>query len=241
MKRLETTGLIIKKEKLASYETSVPLQTLILEDLAPFPGYYNSFHAPVPDKDLIPSHLFFVLKEFDYFNDDEFVRKTLAIRAATEIEFDAVPGQLQLFNLTHPCIRIRLQNIDSILPLVDAYKGAGMDFSRYKHVKPYDSLIKIKTFFPLKELEEGVYHHIQRPEEFFIAIPFMPDWKNFEEITLKIRRNAEFKHYDAALASAYTQQGMLEMVRIYTESCTPGQLQELRHKYCREMNRELCK
>jgi hypothetical protein len=241
MKRLDTIGLIIKKEKLASYEASIPLNELILEDLAPFPGYYDSFHVHLPDKDLITSHLFFVLKEFDYFNDDRFIRMTLAIKAATGIEFDAVPGQLQLFNINHPCIRIRLQHMDTIPPLADAYKGAGMDFVRYRNVKPYDSLIKIKTFFPLEELDEGIYHHTDHPELYFITIPFMPDWETFEEITLKVRSNAEFKHFDAALASAYTRQGMLEMVRVYTESCTSGQLQELRRNYFREMNRELGK
>ncbi len=241
MKRMETTGLIIKKEKLASYETSVPFHELILKDLAPFPGYYDSFQVPLPDKELIPSHLFFVLSRFDYFNDDGFIRKTLSIKSATGIEFDAASGQLEVFNILHPCIRIRLQKMDTIPPLVDAYKNAGWDFARYKQVKPYESLIKIKTFLTLEEMKEGVYRHTLRPEEFFITIPYMPDWKTFEEITLLIRRNSEFKRYDAALASAYTRQGMLEMVRIYTESCTPGQLQELRHIYCREMNRELCK
>ena len=238
---METTGLIIKKEKLASYEAGVPFHELILEDLAPFPGYYDSFQVPLPDKELIPSHLFFVLKEFDHFNDDGFIRKTLAIKATTGIEFDAVSGQLEVFNITHPCIRIRLQKMDSIPPLVDAYKSAGMEFERYRHVRPYDSLIKIKTFFPLEELEEGIYHHTYRPELYFITIPFMPDWNTFEELTLTIRRNSEFKRYDAALASAYIRRGMLEMVRIYSESCTPAQLQELRRNYSREMNRELYK
>lgn len=241
MKRMETTGLIIKKEKLAAYETSVPSHELILKDIAPFPGYYDSFQVPPPDKDLVPSHLFVVLKEFDYFNDDGFIRKTLGIKAATGIEFDAVSGQLEVFNITHPCIRIRLRKMDSIPFLVDAYKSAGMEFERYRHIRPYDSLIKIKTFFSLEELEEGIYHHIHRPELYFITIPFMPGWNTFEEITLRVRNNAAFKHYDAALACAYTRKGMLEMVRIYTESCTPDQLQELRHTYCREMNRELCK
>ncbi len=239
MKQLDTVGIIMKKEKLASFEVNVPLHDMVLEDLAPFPGYYDSFHVPIPEKELLPGHLFLVLKTLDYFNDDEFIRKTSAIRERTDFEFNAVLGQLLLFNEAHPCIRIRTQQLEIIPSLVDEFKNAGLEFVRAKIVKPYDSIIKIKTFFQLEEIQEGIYHHRTRPELHFVSIPFMPDWQTFEEITLLIRMNSEYKRYDAALASAYSHKGMIEMVRIYDISCTVQQLRELQRSYHREMNREL--
>ncbi|HOW25661.1 MAG TPA: hypothetical protein PK711_08310 [Bacteroidales bacterium] len=241
MKRLETTGLIIKKEKLASYETSVPFHELILEDLAPFPGYYDSFHVPPPEADLIPNHLFFVLRTFDFFNDAEFVRKTQRVRTTTGFDFDAAPGQLELFNEIHSCIRIRTGHLEWIPSMIESFKQEGIDFARYREVKPYQSLIRIKTYFSLKEVADGIYQHNYRPELNFLTIPYMPDWQTFEEITLLIRRNSGYQHYDAALASAYTHQGMMELVRIYDVSCTLDRLQDLQTRYHREIQRELNK
>ncbi|MBP6976856.1 MAG: hypothetical protein PHD61_00125 [Bacteroidales bacterium] len=241
MKQLDTIGIIIKKEKLASYESNVPLQEMILEDLAPFPGYYDSFQVPIPEKELLPNHLFFVARGMDYLNDDEFIRNTTRIRENTGWEFNAVQGQLLLFNKTHPCIRINTSQLGIVPELIEAYKNTGLEFIRWKRIKPYESIIKIRTFYQLDEVHEGIYHHRTRPELHFITIPFMPPWETFEEISLLIRMNSDYKRYDAALAAAYSADGMIDMVRIYDIACTLEQLQDLQLKYHREMKRELHK
>lgn len=241
MKRLDTIGIIIKKEKLASFESTKPVTELVLEDLSPFPGYYDQFSAPVDEKELLPRHLFFVLKGFDYFNDDAFIRNTHKIKANTGFAFDAVTGQLTLFNEIYPCLRIHTYDLEIIPALVEAYKMQGIQFLKQRPVKPYESIIKIRTLFQLDEMEEGIYRHIRKPAVHFITIPFMPDWDTFESMTLSIKRNSDYKHFDAALAAAYTKPGMVELVRIYDKSCTLDNLRDLKAKYFRELNREMQK
>jgi hypothetical protein len=237
MKRLDTPGIIIKKEKLATFESPVALAELVLEEIEPYPGYYDQYHIPMDEKELIPKHLFLLTRGLDYFNDDDFIRITSRIKSETSQPFDARMGQLYLFNEKYNCIRIHT-NYPGIIPgLIDDYKENGIQFIRTRTVKPYVSIIKIKSFFQLEEIQEGIYRHIRKPEVHFIVLPVQLDWDTFEHMTLSIRQNSDYKHYDAALAAAYVYNGMMEMVRIYDRLPRLDNLITLREKYLRDIRR----
>jgi hypothetical protein len=46
MKHIGTMGHLLKKEDLATFESTISFDQLILESQMPFPGYYELFKAP---------------------------------------------------------------------------------------------------------------------------------------------------------------------------------------------------
>ncbi len=234
MKRLDTIGTVTKKEKLATFESPVLLSELVLEEIEPFPGYYDPYHSPV-GKGKITRHLYLMTRDLDFFNDDEIIRATYRIKLAMPQFFDAKLGQLYLFNELTNCIRIHTHYPEIIPDLIQAYKDTGIHFIKTRIVKSYESLIKVKTFFQLSEIEEGIFRHVRKSEIHYLVIPAKISWNDFERLTLSIRQNSDYKLYDAALASAYTFNGMVEMVRIYDKSASLTNLITLREKYTRNI------
>jgi len=239
MRSVNTTGIIIKKETLASFQSAVRFNELVLEDISPFPGYYDHFHIPVTEKEILPKFLFFVLKSFNPFNDDEFLRITSKIRASLDFEFDARLGQLYLYNELKTCIRIRVKDYNKVSELILGYQKEGIEFAKNSSVKSYESIIKIKKHFILHEISPGIFEHHKKPEVHYIEIPGHINWDTFELLTTSLKQNAEYKNFDAALAAIHTADGVMDMIRIYDKSCTVEKLQNLKEKYDREISRYL--
>jgi len=237
MKVIDSTGIIIKKEKLAILESTFNYPELVLEDIAPFPGYYDHFHIPVTEKELPQKFVFIVLRSYNLFDDDFVVRIADSIRSKRNVEFDACIGQLYFYNELKSCIRIRLNNYEILPGLIQDFTDEGIQFAKFKSVKPYDSIIKIKKHMNLYEIEEGIFEHPVKKEVHYISIPNTMDWDAFEKLTLSIKQNSEYKIFDAALASVYARDKMLDMVRIYDKTCSIEKLQFLKDKYEKEILR----
>ena len=241
MLKLNTQGIIVKKEMLESLESPYAFKELILEDIAPFPGYYDHFHIPLDEKEILPKYLFLVVRSFDFFNDDMFLRMTVRIKSAFNFEFDACLGQLYLNNELKSCIRLMLNNYSIIPEIISAFENEGIVFSKNKKVKPYNSVIRIKTFFRLEEIFQGIFKHVLKPEVHYLEIPSFLDWDTFEHITLSLKRNLDNRQFDAALAAAYTRTHMIELVRIYDKDCNLEKLKVIKEKYIQEINEHLSK
>ena len=196
MRSINTTGIIIKKETLASLQSTINFNELVLEDISPFPGYYDHFHIPVSEKEVLPKFLFFVVRSFNLFNDDEFIRITNRIRAGLNIEFDARLGQLYLYNELKTCIRIRVNDYNIVSDLVSGYENEGIQFAKNRLVKPYDSIIRIKKHFILNEVSNGIFEHPEKPEVHYIEIAGYLDWDTFELLTSSIKHSSEYKNFE---------------------------------------------
>jgi len=234
-KKIGTIGFIIKKEKLAGLETSIDFKELILEDIDPFPGYY---HATPGDwrKDK-PKFLFFVVEPFPTWNNEKIIRKTIKIKKNFPYTFDALPGQISLFNKMYSCIRISVNNYSFLGELVDAFKKEGVIFRKKKNIKPYESLIKVLKFLEMEEKEENIFTCTPNDEINFIRLPIELDWNLFEEITYFLKYNNEYKSYDAALSSIYDKTGMIDMVRIFDKEINIEKLRVIKNGYLSEIKR----
>lgn len=237
MKQITAFGTIMKKEELASFESVMRFNELVLENRKPFPGYYDLFHVPVSKKEIVPKFLFLIIRSFDFFNDDAFVRITRKIGESVDFRFDARLGQLFLYNELTSCIRLRIENYTFVPELIRNYSTEGIHFAKHKTVKPFNSIIKIKKFFTFNELVEGIHAHPEKKSVHYIEIPELFDWEAFEHVTLFIKRNSDYKNFDAALGSLYTKDKMIDFVRIYDKSCTLDNLKFLREKYQLEIQR----
>lgn len=237
LKPVESLGYILKKEKLASLASEINFRELILEDLDQYPGFYDQFFIPANENEKRPRSIFLILKEFDICHEDQFIRMTAEIKHKHKIGFDAALGNLQLFNQQAPCIRVYMDDYAQIPELLGHYRHMGIHFQPHTKVAPFQSLIKLKKFFLMEPMAEGIYKSVDQDDIYYFVVPAYLDWNDFEKITVQIRNNWSNKIYDAAQVSLYDKSGMIEMVRIFDLKADLEKLTYLRQKYSIEIAR----
>ncbi len=238
LKNIQAFGCVTKKETLASFVDTNSYKEFILEANEPFPGYYCRGELPLGEN-CKPTYLFFIIKPGVICTEDNIIRVTQKINKQCNFDFDACPGQLTLFNNIQPHIRIKISDFANIPDLINAYKENGIVFQKSKQVKPYTSIIKIKKFFDLEYLSEGVYKSKDNKFFKYISIPKEIDWKFFETITMTIKNSYDFKNYDYALTAIYKKCGFTDYIRIFSENCDCEKLALLRQKYIEEIEKQL--
>lgn len=230
-------GFILKKEKLASLASVITYAELVIEDLDPFPGVYNQFADPLKENELKPRSVFFIPKESGVSHEDEYIRMTSKLKREHAIKFDAVPGYLTLFNKETPCIRVFMDDYNQLKELINLYKQEGMLFAPNRNVKPFHSLIKLRRYFEMDHMADGIYHDANQHNTYYIEVPVFLEWDVFEEVSISIRNNWDHKLYDAAQAAIYEKKGIVDMVRIYDRKTNLSNLQYLQEKFNYELSR----
>jgi hypothetical protein len=237
LRPVESLGYILKKEKLATLASEINFKELILEDLDQFPAFYDQYFIPANENEKQPRSVFLILKEFDVCHEDQFIRMTSAIKQKQKIGFDAALGSLQLFNQQAPCIRVYMDDYSQIPDLLESYRSLGLHFQPNARVTPFQSLIKLRKFFMMKPMADGIYKSLEMEDVYYLQVPGFLAWNDFERITLQIRNNWTNKIYDAAQVSLYDKSGMIEMVRIFDLKADQEKLTYLRQKYSIEIER----
>lgn len=237
LKPVESLGYILKKEKLASLASDINFKDLILEDLDQYPGFYDQYFIPASEREKRPRSVFLILKEFDVCREDQFIRMTTKIKNRYKPDFDAALGVLQLFNTPEPCIRVFMDDYSRVGELLSFYKQAGLQFQPHRTVPAFMSLIKIRKFFLMSPMAEGIYKSMDQDDIYYFRIPGFLEWEDFERITIHIRNNWTHKIYDAAQVSIYDKSGMIEMVRIFDLKGDLEKLSYLKLRYAHEIER----
>ncbi|MCB0824062.1 MAG: hypothetical protein KDC09_15300 [Bacteroidales bacterium] len=228
LKTIETFGTIMKKEILASLEEEFCAGALVLESKFPFPGYY---HDTIPDKKVLnPGSIFLVTKI--QHQEEDIMRTNHEVKKIFKKKFDATVGQVVVFNETRPCIRVKFLDDYNFVPeLVELYKQSGIQFLKFRKVKPYYNLIKIRKYFVLETTEPGIYCDANEKQMCYLQIPGNFTWNQFEKTTLDLKRNLDNDQFDAAMGTIYRQNCLVDMVRIYTEKINMDELRMLQKKY----------
>lgn len=235
---IKSLGYLLKKEKLASLELDLGLSDLLLESLQPFPGFYEEYFLPTTAKEQKPKSVFMVIRNIDLCHEDDFIRMTMHIKRDHRIEFDAAMSSIMLFNKPATTIRVNMQDYSQLNELIDHYKQVGVAFLANKQVKAYQSLIKIRRFFDLEVMDEGIYKDADKDDTYYIRVPLFMTWDEFEIATIAIRNNFDYKTYDAAQAAVYNKSGIIELVRIYDRKTDLAKLKSLQQKYIIEVARK---
>jgi hypothetical protein len=234
---IESIGFIIKKEKVASLASETDNPELVLEDLDPFPGFYDQYFVPLHESEQKPRSVFLIVKKYDVCHEDEYIRMTMNLKQEHDIRFDAVPGNLTLFNKQVPCIRVFMDDYNQIRELISYYKQNGLEFLPNKDVKPFQSLIKLRRYFEMERMDNGIYRASDQHNTYYLEVPKFLEWDDFEQVTIAIRNNWDHKLYDAAQAAVYEKKGLVDMVRIYDKNTSLKNLQYLQEKYHYELSR----
>jgi len=235
---LQSIGYILKREKLASLASELTHPELLLESLDPYPGFYEQYFVPTSAKDQRTSSVYMVIRNFDVCHEDDFVRMTMHVKRDHQLQFDAALSSIMLFNQPASAIRVNMDDHTKLAELVSHYKQVGVQFLSSKLVKPYQSLIKIRRFFDLEVLGDGIFLDADKPDNYYLRIPSFLSWDEFERVTISIRNNWEHKTYDAAQAAIYEKAGVVELVRIYDRNTHIDKLLYLKQRYIGEAGRK---
>lgn len=228
---IETLGKLIKKEILRSVEHETHSNNMVFENMEPYPGYHGT---TVPDK-LEPDSLFAITKM--KYNDERVIRAIQTVKKKTDLQFDAAPGSVKYQNALYHCIRFKGIRYQSLGDLLELFEDTGIVFHRKRKVASFETIIEIRKFFKLKETIEGIFGDLEQENTSYIELPFQLTWNQFEKITLDIKYNMEDRNYDAAQSSVYTEQGLMDFVRIYDKEQCQGKLIHIREKYFEAMEK----
>jgi hypothetical protein len=228
---IQSVGTIVKKEKLASVERETNCKALILEALLPYPGYHGT---TIPDK-LDPESLFVVLKK--NYSDEKIIRLIQKVKKNSKVPFDAVPGTINLMNKSVNIIRFKYLSYGLVSVVVEHFIDAGIEFEKSKKIPSYESNIIIRKFFRLNKLSEGVFEDMDIKEFFYIRVPVLISWDDFENITKNIKYNIGDINFDAAQTSVYDHSGLVDFIRIYDKTKDLNKLISIRDSYLKAISR----
>lgn len=222
---IETVGIVTKKEHLSSVVSETNSNKLILESNMPYPGYHG---MTVPD-DLEPDSLFAITKLM--YNDERIIRAIQTVKKEGIHNFDAAPGTVQVQNDTYNFVRIKFLPYEYVGEVLEQFEKNGIEFRKAKKITPYETIIRVRKFFSMKESSEGIYQDMGDKFTFYVEIPAHLRWNTFEKITMSIKYNMEDKTFDAAQTSVFAKEGLVDFVRIYDKNCCQGKLLHIREKY----------
>lgn len=236
---IESLGFLIKRETLSLLASEHKFNEFILEDMDPYPGFYDQYHLPLTEQEKKPRSIFAVTKELSFEQMNDFIRMTSNIKKNFTYRFDAVLGKVVFHNSPVTCIRIYMDDYSALPQLIEQYKQHGIEFLPTKAVKEYSSLIYIVKYMVLEQIIPTIYKDTELKDTYYFSVSKHVDWDKFEIITASVRNNNNHKVYDAAQGGYYSHDGIVELVRIYDTKATLDNLLFLREKYETEIARSL--
>jgi hypothetical protein len=224
---LETIGTIEKKEMLGP----VGYKELVLEAFQPFPGYHGT---TVPDKET-PNSLFALTRS--KYTEEKIIRVIQKIKSDPRYTFDATPGMVTLYNMLNPCIRFKdIDAYDKMPPILKAFDNEGIEFMSNRKIEPFSGIIKVKKYFLVEVLSDYMFKDVEEPRMHYFAIPVQLRFNQFEKITVDLKHNMEDPNFDVALGTIFRKSGLIDVIRVYDDKCTPEKIDLIRTKYLQAIN-----
>lgn len=222
---IKTVGKLVKKERFRSVENETFSDKLILENMEPYPGYHGT---TVPDN--LEADSLFVITKMNY-NDERMIRAIQNVKKKFEHKFDGAPGTVRYQNKYYHFLRFKFLPYRLAGDLLRLFEDAGIEFRKYRKVAPYETIIEVRKFFLMEEESDGIFRDLDDSNIWYLQIPALLSWNNFEKITLGIKYNIEERNFDAAQTSVFCREGMLDFVRIFDMETSQSKLKYIRDKY----------
>lgn len=223
---IETVGFVTKKELLETVDYDTKSNKLILESEKPFPGYYTRHYNPYEKQ---PYSIFAVTKLV--YNDERIIRAIQSVKEDPKFTFDAAPGSLMLSNKNFNFIRFKDLPYQDVKDVLELFNKNGIEIRKSRKVSPYETLIKVRKFFCMKEKINNVFQDLDEEHMSYIVLPRKLVWATFEKITTSIKYNIDDKNFDAAQTTVFAKEGILDLVRIYDRDSCQGKLLHIKEKY----------
>jgi len=228
---IETLGRIIKEETLSSIDYNIMPNTLVLENSEPFPGYFGH---NIPN-DSVPRSIFIITDK--KYNRVALSRTIGKLKKETGFSCDATTGYIRIYTKKYHCIRlIGLSCFDHIARIQSLLKDKGIKFARAKKIHESGRIV-LNKYFKIAEADEGIFKNLVQTEQYFIMVPMKLEWKEFYDITMKIKHNIDNKIFDAAIGYMYRENMILDFVRIFDRDQSPERMKQIRDMYLHEIGR----
>lgn len=192
----------------------IKFKELVLSDTNPFPGYYS---VTPGNENIKPKYVFAIIKQGKGCYEDLVLRLFYKIQKEVNFSFDASYGRITIHNKTKPCIRFSINDFSKVTNLISLFKAGGIEFQKSEKVTPYDSNIKIRKFINFKDFAKDIYIG-DKQDHYYIKVPYKQKWDKFAKTIMSIKATKDFKTFDAAQTSLYTENEIIEFIRIYTKS-----------------------
>jgi hypothetical protein len=219
---METFGSLVKEEHLKNVESGIIPNTLVLENLEPFPGYYGATPS-----DRMPDAFFLVITQKE--STEKILRLTHIIKNNSNIDFEGSPGRICIYNDIYHSIRLRgISDYSLLADIQNYYRDAGINFMKKKTINA-PGIIQIKKIFPIEPFTDDIFKDKEH-EMFYLKIDKQVSWSHFKSVTQKVKNNLQSAGFDAALAVIYTRK-VMDLIRIYGKDINLESLTEIHKKY----------
>jgi len=227
---IETMGSIAKVEKVETLTSNILENTLVLDEIEPFPGYHGA-NLPTGYN---PTTVYLATKK--KLSDIKIIRLTQKIKKYFKHEFDGTASTVCVNNDYFNCIRIRnIKNYNIIPELQKCYMHEGVKFLKKKSISG-DGIIEVKKQFELEELQDGIYKDLEDPLMYYLKIPEHLNWQLFLEMTISIRRNIDNFSFDSALGVLYLKE-ITDVIRLFGKDMGIEELKQIRTLYLEELKK----
>ena len=224
---IETLGYIIKEETLKTIDNEHFSDSFLLESIEPYPGYHGK---NLPNSKM-PKSVFLVTKE--NYTNETITRATARIKKYYQKVFDAVSGDIKIFDSNYPAIRIKqLNTYQEISELMKCYQEEGISFATPRRLNG-KGIIRVRKFFVIEKKSEKIYADKLKNDMSvsYFEIPKSLSWHAFTEITESVKRNVTNNNFDAALGAIYRCEGLMDIVRIYQKDADWEGVKKIKDKY----------
>lgn len=223
----ERYGGVIKEEPLSCISNDLILKnTCVIEAVSPYFGYYNEVKSNSQ-----PKMVYFILD--GYFSLEVLTRATIKVQQKVKFPIDAVTGTITMNNQT--CYVIRFLNLDNyshIQMIQQYYIDEGLSFKKKTmSFSEQMGLIKLRCFFNLKPMGEGIYLDEEKTNIGYFEIPHNIPWEDFKKLTTEVKFDTDLLYFDASRAYLFERCSIIDLVKIYRENLSPDRLMAIRDRY----------
>jgi len=222
-----TFGYIIKDDNFKTLEDNIINNTLVFEEIKPYPGYHGD---DLPQFDNKPGHIFFVTKTKVSFEKLHRIYKSVRKNFAYDFIMDM--GEFKIKNQEYPFLRVKkLKDYLSISLIQKLINNEDIVFEKSKKITD-NVIVKIDKYFALGKLNDFVYNDLENEKIFYLDINQKLEWDKFIKITDNVRNNlVSFPTFDSAIGVLYFKEGLVDTVRVYCDKFSADMLLQIRNKY----------
>jgi len=223
--KLSSRGTVTKKEQITSIDHIAGVGVMIFETQHPYYGYYGT---TVPENPDTSSYFIVIRLQHNY---EKIIRAIQTVKESFSTPFDAVPGQIAFNNKSYGIMRLKCIAEKHIPELIELLSGQGIEFIATRKQAEVEALIQINKYFETEEIEEGIFLDLNNKNFAYLRINQKLEWNKFVSITNHVRNNVDGITFDAAQVILYDKEGVIDLVRVYTELRSVDNLKLIRNRY----------
>lgn len=216
-------GLIEKKEHVHTLKMKSLKKYLVLESVDPFPG------AHIRHKSHFVKFYYLAIKP-DRLDQDIKIAAQSAEGQISE-EVSSALGEITIDNKSYYVMRLR--NIsENVFPrLIKAYEYEGINMYPFEKSLHGDAWMKVRKFFHLEEIEEGIFTDLDDPYIGYLQLPRKLDWDELEKLTQNVKKETSHSNFDKALGTIYKGGEPVEVIRIFSPNMTEDVLKQISESF----------